>query len=120
MKKPTMAVVVLAAGESRRFGRLKQLLPWGDGEGTLLSHAVDVALASQAHSVVVVLGHQAEACRAALADQVLSSLAEHPVAQAEWTKDALSDKYGPICRPSGFAYSAASTGDRLTVTDARR
>ena len=59
-----VAVVVLAAGESRRFGALKQLAPWG--EGTLLTHAVEVALASQADRVVVVLGCQAEACRAAL------------------------------------------------------
>jgi len=62
--KSRVAVVVLAAGESRRFGRLKQLEPWGDG--TLLTHAVEVALASQAGQVVVVLGCQAEACRAAL------------------------------------------------------
>jgi molybdenum cofactor cytidylyltransferase len=63
-----VAVVVLAAGESRRFGQLKQLLPWGAG-GTLLTHVVDVALASQAKPVVVVLGCQAEACRAALGDR---------------------------------------------------
>jgi molybdenum cofactor cytidylyltransferase len=63
-----VAVVVLAAGESRRFGRLKQLLPWGDG-GTLLTHAVDVALASKARLVVAVLGCQADACRAALGDR---------------------------------------------------
>lgn len=68
-----VAVVVLAAGESRRFGRLKQLEPWG--KGTLLTHAVDVALGSRARlgaqssrPVVVVLGCQADACRAALGD----------------------------------------------------
>jgi molybdenum cofactor cytidylyltransferase len=60
-----VALVVLAAGESRRFGRLKQLLPWGDG-GTLLSHALDVALASRARPVLVVLGCRAEDCRAVL------------------------------------------------------
>jgi molybdenum cofactor cytidylyltransferase len=73
-----VAVVVLAAGESRRFGRLKQLQPWGDGEGTLLSHAVDVALASQAHQVVVVLGYKAEECRAVLGDRILSSSKGRP------------------------------------------
>jgi molybdenum cofactor cytidylyltransferase len=59
-----VAAVVLAAGGSKRFGRPKQLLSWEGG--TLLGHVVDVALASGAEPVVVVLGHQADACRAAL------------------------------------------------------
>jgi molybdenum cofactor cytidylyltransferase len=62
-----VAAVVLAAGASERFGAPKQLAPWAGG--TLLGHVVDLALASQADPVVVVLGHQAEACRAALGDR---------------------------------------------------
>ncbi len=62
-----VAAVVLAAGASTRYGQPKQLLSWG--QGTLLSHVVDVALASRAEPVVVVLGHQAESCRAALGDR---------------------------------------------------
>jgi molybdenum cofactor cytidylyltransferase len=79
--KSRVAVVVLAAGGSRRFGRLKQLQPWGDGEETLLSHAVDVALASQAHQVVVVLGCKAEECRAVLGDRILSPSKDHALSQ---------------------------------------
>jgi len=59
-----VAAIVLAAGAASRYGALKQLLPWGSG--TLLSQVVDTALSSQAKPVVVVLGHQAEACRATL------------------------------------------------------
>ena len=62
-----VAAVVLAAGASQRFGAPKQLLPWQGS--TLLGHVVDVALASPVHEVVVVLGHQAEACRAELGDR---------------------------------------------------
>jgi molybdenum cofactor cytidylyltransferase len=62
-----VAAVILAAGAASRYGALKQLLPWG--EGTLLSHVVDTALASCAQSVVVVLGNQARACRQALGDR---------------------------------------------------
>jgi molybdenum cofactor cytidylyltransferase len=62
-----VAAIVLAAGASQRFGRSKQLLSW---EGsTLLGHAVDVALASQADPVLVVLGYRADDCRAALGDR---------------------------------------------------
>jgi molybdenum cofactor cytidylyltransferase len=58
-------VAILAAGASTRMGRLKQLLPL---EGTpLLVRAVEVALASPAWPVVVVLGAEAEKLRATLA-----------------------------------------------------
>jgi molybdenum cofactor cytidylyltransferase len=62
-----VAAVVLAAGGAARFGKLKQLLPWGSG--TLLTQVVDTALASSARPVVVVLGAQAEACRTALGER---------------------------------------------------
>jgi len=53
-----VAGVILAAGESRRLGRPKQLLPLG--EKTMLEHIVEVALSSPLQEVVVVLGHRAE------------------------------------------------------------
>lgn len=62
-----VAAIVLAAGGSTRTavdGEIKQLLPWGDG--TLVSSVVDTALASEASSVVTVLGCQAERVRDAL------------------------------------------------------
>ena len=82
--KSRAAVVVLAAGESRRFGRLKQLLPWGDGR-TLLTHALDVALASQARAVLVVLGCRADDCRAALGDYAVTVLLNPNWAQGQST-----------------------------------
>jgi len=64
-----VAAIILAAGASRRFGALKQLLPWG--QGTLLSAVVDTALASSARPVVVVLGNRADDCRAALGERTV-------------------------------------------------
>lgn len=57
---PDVAVVILAAGRGARLGPnyIKPLLPWQGG--TLLSHAIDTALSSQARRTVVVLGHAAE------------------------------------------------------------
>jgi len=50
--------ILLTAGESRRMGELKALLPW---QGSiLLRHQVDTLLAGGVDRVVVVLGHRAE------------------------------------------------------------
>lgn len=60
-----IGAVVLAAGESRRMGRPKMLLPWGNG--TVLGSAVAAVLAAPVAPVVVVLGAMAQAVRTALA-----------------------------------------------------
>jgi molybdenum cofactor cytidylyltransferase len=78
--KSRVAAIVLAAGASRRFGELKQLASWGD-QGTLLTHAVDVALASPAHPVIVVLGREAAACRQALGERPVTI-----VVNPDWEK----------------------------------
>ncbi len=57
----SIAVIVLAAGGSRRMGVPKQLLRVGGR--SLLRHAVDAALGSSCRPVVVVLGANAEAIR---------------------------------------------------------
>jgi molybdenum cofactor cytidylyltransferase len=53
-----LAGVVLAAGESRRMGKPKQLLPFG--EHTILERVVDTLLTAGVGEVIVVLGHLAE------------------------------------------------------------
>lgn len=60
------ALVLLAAGEASRMGRVKQLIPF-EGE-PLIVRAVRQALASGADPVVVVLGAHADAIRPALED----------------------------------------------------
>jgi molybdenum cofactor cytidylyltransferase len=60
----TIAAILLAAGESTRMGRLKQLLPWGGT--TLLAWQVAQLRAAGAEDVVVVLGHEAEQIRPAV------------------------------------------------------
>ena len=53
-----VTAVVLAAGESRRMGRNKLLLPWG--ETTVLGQTLGNVRASAVHNVVVVTGHERE------------------------------------------------------------
>ena len=51
------AAILLAAGESRRMGSLKALLPWQGS--TLLEYQISSLRQAGADPVVVVLGHQA-------------------------------------------------------------
>jgi molybdenum cofactor cytidylyltransferase len=51
----SIAAVILAAGESRRLGRAKQLEPWGDSN--LLGQVVARTREFPVDEVWVVLGH---------------------------------------------------------------
>lgn len=54
-----VSVILLAAGESKRMGKLKQLMPLGTK--TILEQAIDNLLNSRVNEVIVVLGFEAEA-----------------------------------------------------------
>ena len=62
MSEPFVAGLVLAAGGSRRLGRPKQLLPFG--EATLLDHTVATARACGFDQLVVAVGGDADEVRA--------------------------------------------------------
>ena len=53
-----VSAILLAAGESRRMGKPKQLMPFG--KSTILEQAIDNLLSSKINEVIVVLGHRAE------------------------------------------------------------
>ena len=64
--RPRIAALVLAAGESKRMGRVNKLLATIAGR-PLVRIAAEAALASRVAPVVVVTGHEAERIEAALA-----------------------------------------------------
>ncbi|MCR9070354.1 MAG: molybdopterin-binding/glycosyltransferase family 2 protein [Alphaproteobacteria bacterium] len=70
-RAPRIGALILAAGQSRRMGKENKLLAQVDGK-PMVRHVADAVAASKATSTTVVLGHEADAVRAALADLKLS------------------------------------------------
>jgi molybdenum cofactor cytidylyltransferase len=60
--------IILAAGESRRMGQPKQLLPFGGK--TMLECVIDAFRSLRVDQIIVVLGHKAEEITARLGDQI--------------------------------------------------
>jgi molybdenum cofactor cytidylyltransferase len=78
-----LAGVVLAAGESRRMGTPKQLLPFG--ERTILERVVDTLLTAGVGQVVVVLGHLADRVRTVLGDRPVQAVVNEAYRQGMLT-----------------------------------
>ncbi|RLG23120.1 molybdenum cofactor cytidylyltransferase, partial [Methanosarcinales archaeon] len=55
---PLISALILAAGESRRMGKPKQLMPLG--KTTILEQTVDNFLNSEVSDVIVIVGYRAE------------------------------------------------------------
>ena len=64
-----ISAILLAAGESRRMGQLKQLMPFS--QSTIVEQAVDNVLNSSVKQVIVVLGYRA--------DEVVNAIGDRPV-----------------------------------------
>jgi len=69
MSKSMVSAILLAAGESKRMGLPKLLLPFGNS--TILEQAVDNLLNSKVDEVIVVVGHKAQ--------EIIKRLADRPV-----------------------------------------
>jgi len=64
-----VAAVVLAAGESKRMGKPKQLMPFGSR--TIVEQTIDNLLSSRVGEVIVVVGYKAH--------EVIKTIASRPV-----------------------------------------
>ena len=64
-----ISAILLAAGESKRMGELKQLMLLGLGGKTILEHSIDNLLSSRVSEVIVVLGYEAEAVAEKIANR---------------------------------------------------
>ncbi|MFC1935067.1 molybdenum cofactor cytidylyltransferase [Chloroflexota bacterium] len=68
-----VSAILLAAGESKRMGRLKQLLPWQSS--TMLEQTIDNLLASSLHETIVVVGYQAKEVTEAIGNRPVKVVA---------------------------------------------
>jgi molybdenum cofactor cytidylyltransferase len=91
--------LVLAAGGSRRLGRPKQLLPYGDG--TLLGHVVETARGCAFDQLLVAVGGASEEVRAAV--------------DLGGAEVVVNDAYGEGCSSSIAAALRVVRGDVLVV-----
>ena len=85
MDQSTVCAILLAAGEGKRMGTQKLLLPFGDT--TVAGASLRALLGSRVAQVVVVLGHQAEEVRQSLSQQAEAAAQSLPV------KFVLNDRY---------------------------
>ena len=73
--QPMLSAILLAAGESKRMGELKQLMPLG--KSTLLEQAIDNLLNSSVDETIVVVGHRAEEITEAIATKPVKIMLNH-------------------------------------------
>ena len=70
-----ICALLLAAGESRRMGKPKLLLPFG--QKTIVEHIVDNILQSKADKILVVLGSHREEILSKILDRPVLSVVNH-------------------------------------------
>ncbi|HSG18271.1 MAG TPA: selenium cofactor biosynthesis protein YqeC [Anaerolineae bacterium] len=76
-----VTAVVLAAGQSKRMGRTKQMLPWG--ETTVLGQTLTNLTGSLVHDVLVVTGHESSAAETVAAELGLATIYNPQYADGE-------------------------------------
>lgn len=104
--------LILAAGESRRMGRQKLLLPFGDT--TVVGAVARAALASRADQVLAVVGADHEAVEGALAP-----LGVEVIVNREFESGMLSSvQAGFASLPEGAEAAVVMLGDQPFVTPA--
>jgi len=108
-------LVLLAAGASQRMGQPKQLMNYRGK--TLLRHAVDTALAARVDRVIVVLGANVDAIRAALSNGVFADAVEI-VHNACWEEGMGTSIHAGVRRAGELQLDAVilALGDQPLVT----
>ncbi len=89
--KHRIAIVILAAGASKRMPEIKQLLPWK--QTTLIGHVIEQCIASKAAETFVVLGAHADEISKVITNQKAHILFNEKWEQGMGTSIAAAMRY---------------------------
>jgi molybdenum cofactor cytidylyltransferase len=103
--------ILPAAGQSRRMGVQKHLLPFG--ASTVIEHIVDELLRAGVDEIHVVVGHQADRIAAALSGRPVQ-IVSNP--DFEKTEMLSSVRCGLQALPSDCAAILVAPGDQPAIT----
>ncbi len=110
-KSPSVAAIVLAAGQSRRMGGINKLMEPVGGR-PMIRGAVEAALASTAETVIVVVGHDADRIRGVL-DGLAVTIVDNPN-YAQGLSTSLRAGLGAV--PAGMDGALVCLGDMPLVS----
>ncbi|HLJ56581.1 MAG TPA: nucleotidyltransferase family protein [Chthonomonadaceae bacterium] len=111
----TTAAIILAAGQSRRMGRLKMLLPFGDRP--MLARVIEsLAVCSAVGPILVVTGHAAEEIRDAVGEYDAVRWVHNPDHAAGGMLSSV--KAGVAALPEGCPAFFLALGDQPLVRSA--
>ena len=117
VRRPKVAALVLAAGQSRRMGERNKLLIEVDGR-PMLRHAVEAATGAGVRETVVVTGHERERVEAALAGLPVRFV--HNPDYAEGLSTSLKAGVGALGRKVDGALVLLGDMPRVTAEHLRR
>ncbi len=107
-----ITALILAAGQSRRMGRAKMSLPWG--ETTVLGHVIDVFQAAGVADVLVVSGGDQAAVEEIAASRKARSVFNPHYAELDMLS---SMQVGLSAMPAGTEASFIALGDQPKVLE---
>ena len=106
--------IILAAGESRRMGKLKQLLPFGNS--TIIETVIDNLLCAKLDEVIVILGHEMEKIKAKILNKPVKI-----VYNPDYKRGMLTSVQCGVLATNktadGFAFDRARDGFLIALVD---
>jgi CTP:molybdopterin cytidylyltransferase MocA len=106
--------ILLFAGESKRMGKLKPLLPIGGK--TVVETVLSEYLASSLSEIVLVLGHRADDIKEIIDDRKISSSKLKVIINKDFKKEMFSSIQAGLAEVEGTEGILIGLGDQVLIT----